>query len=191
LWDKLVEKGHAYGFAPVGMVALDIARIEAGYLLSGVDYIPARKALIEIQKSSPLELGLGWAVDFTKEHFNGCRALTVEREQGSRWAFTGLEVNWVSLEALFGRFGLVPRVTGQASRQAVPVYSGSRQIGQATSHTFSPVLKKYIALASLEQEYAELGKRVQIEITVEYTRLRAEATVTRLPFFNPPRKKSL
>jgi aminomethyltransferase len=196
LWDLLMEKGQGYGISPAGMVALDIARIEAGLLLISIDYISARRAAIEAQKSSPFELGLDWAVDLTKESFIGRRALTAERAAGSKWAFVGLEVDWVSMEKLFGEVNLVPQVAGRASRQAVPVYAGGgrlrmRQVGQATSHTFSPILKKYIALASLERPYAKPGNRVKFEITVEYNRLQAEATVMELPFFNPPRKRAL
>lgn len=191
LWDRLVERGAVYGLTPAGMVALDIARIEAGYLLAGIDYISSRRALIETQKSSPYELGLGWAVDLGKDHFIGRQALKKEMVEGSRWAFAGVEIHWRSLEKLFGRVGLVPQVAGRASRQAAPVYAGGRQVGQATSHTFSPILKKYIALASLERPFAETGQKVEFEITVEYTRLQAEATVTRLPFYDPPQKRAV
>ena len=191
VWDSLVEKGTVHGLAPAGMVALDIARIEAGYLLIGVDYIPSRQALIEIQKSSPLELGLGWAVDLSKDDFIGLKALKQEMGQGSKWAIAGLEVNWRALEELYGRIGLAPRVAGRASRQAVPVYASGRQIGQATSQTFSPVLKKYIAISSLERPYAEVGREVEIEVTVEYSRMRAKAEVVKYPFFNPPRKRAV
>ena len=129
-------------------------------------------------------------MDLSKESFIGRRALQEEHSKGSTWAFVGLDVRWEALEALFERVGLVPQLAGRASRAAVPVYVGGRQIGQATSHTFSPLLKKYIALASLENRYAEIGQRVQVEITVEYTRQRADATVVGLPFFDPPRKKA-
>jgi aminomethyltransferase len=196
LWDLLMERGQGYGIAPAGMAALDIARIEAGLLLISIDYISARRAAIEAQKSSPFELGLEWAVDLTKGSFIGRKALIAEQAAGAKWAFVGLEVNWGSMEKLFGEVNLVPQVAGRASRQAVPVYAGGgplrmRQVGQATSHTFSPILKKYIALASLERLDAKPGNRVKFEITVEYTRLQAEATVTELPFFNPPRKRAL
>ena len=190
LWDQLMEKGLEYGIIPTGMVALDIARIEAGLPLIAVDYISSRRALIPEQKSSPYELGLGWAVDLTKEAFIGRKALQDERDRGSNWSFVGLQVQWESLEEQFGKVGLVPQLAGRASRTAVPLYAGGRQIGQATSHTFSPILKKYIALASLKRRYAEIGNRVQMEITVEYTRQQVDTTVVRLPFFDPPRKKA-
>jgi aminomethyltransferase len=73
---------------------------------------------------------------------------------------------------------------------AVPVYKGDHQIGQATSQVFSPVLKRYIAIASLESRYASLGNVLEIEITVEYVRRRAQARVVKMPFLNPARKKA-
>lgn len=191
LWDALVEAGQNYGLSPAGMAALDIARIEAGLLLIEVDYISSRKALIEAQKSSPFELGLGWTVALEKEDFVGRSALLAESKAGAVWQFTGLEVDWPALEKLFAAVGLPPQVTGRASRVAVPLYnSRGRQVGQATSHTFSPLLKKYIALASVESRYARPGTRLNFEITVEYTRQKCPATVVNLPFFNPERKRA-
>jgi aminomethyltransferase len=190
VWDLLIATGWEYGLLPAGMVALDISRIEAGLLLIEVDYISCRKALIPDQKSTPLELGLEWTVDFDKKYFVGKDALREEKARGPAWRFFGLEVDWGSLEALFAAVDLPPLVAGRASRTALPVYKNGRHVGQATSHTFSPLLKKYIALASLEAPYARLGDTVQIEITVEYVRHTANAVVTSPQFFNPPRKKA-
>jgi aminomethyltransferase len=182
VWDLLMEIGQGYGILPAGMVALDIARIEAGLILLQVDYISARKALIDVQKSSPYELGLGWTVDLDKPAFVGRQALLAEKARGPAWNLVGLEIDWLSL---------VPQVTGRASRSAVPVYWGGRQVGHATSLAFSPILKKYIALATLESGSAQPGTSVEVELTVEYVRRRAAAKVARPPFFNPARKRSL
>jgi aminomethyltransferase len=94
------------------------------------------------------------------------------------------------LEAVFGKVDLTPRLAGRASRLAVPVYSGGRQIGQMTSHTFSPILKKYIGLATVERKYAVADARVSVEVTVEYTRQRSEARLVKTPFYNPARKRA-
>jgi aminomethyltransferase len=94
------------------------------------------------------------------------------------------------LEALFNTVDLAPQVAGPASRSAVPLYKDGRQIGQATSHTFSPILKKYIALATLETPYAAIGDQVEMEFTIEYIHRRASARVVETPFFNPPRKRA-
>jgi aminomethyltransferase len=189
LWDRLVVAGRGYGLLPAGMAALDLARIEAGLLLIEVDYKSSRKALIPAHNSSPFELGLGWAVDLEKPGFIGRQALLVERQRGPQWGFAGLEADWEALERQFARAGLPPQVAGRASRLAVPVYLGRRQIGQATSQAFSPVLKKYLALATLDSQHLEPGMAVEIEITVEYVRLRVGAKVVKLPFFNPARKR--
>ena len=190
LWDMLMENGRGYGIAPVGMVALDIARIEAGLLLIEVDYISSRKALIEAQKSSPYEIGLGWAVDLDKESFVGKQALLAEKQRGSQWKLVGLETDWESLEREFARVDLTPRLAGRASRSAVPIYKNGRHIGQATSHTFSPILKKYIAIGTVLGEHADPGAPVKMEFTVEYVRQQADAVLVKTPFYNPPRKRA-
>ena len=190
LWDCLMARGAAYGLLPAGIVALDIARIEAGLLLIEVDYISAHKARIEDQKSSPYEIGLGWAVALDSADFVGRKALTAEKERGSKWTFVGLHVDWVDLERLYDAVDLPPQVAGRASRLAVPIYKNGRQIGQATSRTFSPVLKQYIAMGTVLSEHAQLGSQVQLEVTVEYSRQKARATLVKTPFFDPARKRT-
>jgi aminomethyltransferase len=190
LWDMLMDTGEEFGVVPAGLVALDIARIEAGLLMLQVDYISSRKSLVRSQTSSPFELGLGWTVDLQKKHFIGREDLMSESLRGSSWSIVGLEIDWQSLEDEFNRVGLVPQVVGRASRAAVPVYLEKRYIGHATSQAFSPILKKYIAIASLEKRFASIGKKVNLEITVEHVRRIAQARVVKLPFFNPVRKKA-
>jgi aminomethyltransferase len=190
LWDLLIEHGTGFGIAPAGMLALDIARIEAGLIMIQIDYISTRHALIPDQKSSPFEIGLAWAVDLGKGDFIGRKALQAEKASGSKWELVGVEVDWSSLEAQYARFALTPRVAGRASRAAVPVYKAGRQVGQMTSHTFSPLLKKYIGIATIERQYAGIGDRVGVEVTVEYTRQKADARLVKTPFYNPPRKRA-
>jgi glycine cleavage system T protein (aminomethyltransferase) len=190
LWDGLIEVGAPYGITPAGMLALDVARIEAGLLLIEVDYVSSRHALIEAQKSSPYELGLGWTVADGKEQFNGKGALLREKARGSEWQFTGLTVDWDSLERLYAEVGLPPRLPTVAWRTSVPVYASGRQVGYATSGGWSPLLKQYVALAHLETRFAQLGTPVHMEVTVEHRRKQAEARVTKLPFFNPDRKRA-
>ncbi len=191
LWDALIEIGGPYGLAPAGMLALDIARIEAGLLLIDVDYVPAFKAKIEAQTSSPLELGLGWAVKLDKGHFTGRAALLEESNRGATWKFVGLEIQWDSLEKLYGSVGLPPLLPTEAWRTSAPVYSSrGAQVGYATSGCWSPILKKYIALAHVNTAAATIGDRLLMEVTVEHHRKKAEATVVPTPFFDPPRKRS-
>lgn len=191
LWDRLLEVGRAYNILPVGLDALDMVRVEAGLLLIGVDYISAPHALLDAQKSSPFDAGLGWAVKLNKPNFVGKRALLAEQTSGVRWSLVGLTVDWFELERLWGAVGLRPSVVGKVtSRASVPVYKEGEQVGQATSHLFSPVLKKFIGLASVETAYAHPGTHLELELTVEYRRVMAQATVTKLPFFNPERKRA-
>ncbi|HYT82345.1 MAG TPA: aminomethyltransferase family protein [Gemmatimonadales bacterium] len=190
LWDALIETGSPYGITPAGMLALDVARIEAGLLLIEVDYFSSRHALIEAQKSSPFELGLGWTVALDKERFNGQAALAAEKRRGAAWQFTGLAVDWESLERLYAEVGLPPRLPTQAWRTSVPIYgNGRRQVGYATSGGWSPLLKQYLALAHLEAPFARTGTALRMEVTVEHRRKQATARVTPLPFFNPDRKR--
>ncbi len=189
VWDALLAEGSRHGIVPAGIWALDIARIEAGLLMLEVDYVSARHALIEGQKSSPFELGLGWTVSKTKNHCVGKAALEAERAAGSSWKFVGVEVAWDSLERLYAEVGLPPKLPTVAWRTSVPLYAGTRQVGYATSGCWSPLLKRYLTLAHLEAEHAEVGAALEIEVTVEHRRKRAAARVVETPFFNPERKK--
>lgn len=190
LWDRVFEAGQRYGLLPAGMAALDIARIEAGLLLIEVDYKSAHHAVIEAQKSSPYELGLGWTVALDGADFIGRQALRAEKARGSAWSFVGLEIDWVHLEQLFAKVDLPPQVMRRASRTAVPLYKSGKQIGQATSQTFSPILKKYIALGQVRSQYVQPGTRLEIEVTVEHQRQKAVATIVEIPFYDPARKKA-
>jgi aminomethyltransferase len=192
VWDALIASGEPYGITPAGILALDVARIEAGLLLLDVDYVSARKALIEQQKSSPIELGLEWTVGFNKPTFVGHEALAAERARPAEWRFVGVEVAWEPLEALYTELGLAPKLPTTAWRTSVPLYAAEtdRQVGYATSGCWSPLLKRYLTLAHLEASSAELGSALEMEVTVEHRRKRARAHVRQVPFFNPERKRA-
>ena len=190
VWDALIEAGASYGITPTGMLALDVARIEAGLMLMDVDYVSARKAMIASQTSSPFELDLGWTVNLAKERFVGKAALAAEAARGAQWQFVGVEVDWDSLERLYAAVGLAPQLPATAWRASIPIYVGAEQIGYATSGGWSPLLKKYIALAHLQSRWAAAGTAVDIEITAEHRRKRAAARVVKKPFFNPERKRA-
>jgi aminomethyltransferase len=192
VWDALVAAGTPHGITPAGILALDVARIEAGLLLLDVDYVPSRKALIEQQKSSPLELGLEWTVGFDKAAFVGHETLLAERDRPAEWRFVGVEVQWEPLEALYTDVGLAPRLPTTAWRTSVPLYAADsdRQVGYATSGCWSPLLKRYLTLAHVEAGSADLDTELDMEITVEHRRKRARANVRPMPFFNPDRKRA-
>jgi aminomethyltransferase len=197
VWDTLMDKGKQFDIHAAGMLALDVARVEAGLLLIEVDYISSKKALIPSQKYSPYELGFGKMVHLDKEKFIGKRALTQDHKHGVARQLVGLEVDWVEVEEQFDKVGLSPAAPSQASRVSVPVYDSSnsnsndRQVGKATTTAFSPLLKKLIALASVSSEYSKPGTRLQMELTIEAQRMKTTATVVPLPFFNPKRKTAV
>ena len=188
VWDALIEAGRGFDLHPAGMLALDVARIEAGLLLVEVDFNSSKKALIESQKYTPFEMGLGRLVHLGKEKFVGRSRLMVEKERGHSRQIVGLEVDWNDIERVYESAGLAPAMSSTASREAVPVYRDGLQIGKATSTTWSPTLKKLISLATLRRESAIPGTRVKMELTLEAVRHRVGATVVKTPFFNPLRK---
>jgi aminomethyltransferase len=188
VWDALMAGGRAFDIKPAGMLALDVARVEAGLLLTDVDFHSSRKSLIESQKYTPYEMGLGRLVQLDKGRFVGQQALRDEYGRGPARRIVGLQVDWTGVEAIFEKVGLPPTVGAAASRVAVPVYRDRRHVGKATTTTWSPVLKRMIALATVERPHEANGTILQIELTVEGVRHRVAATVVPTPFFNPPRK---
>ena len=120
----------------------------------------------------------------------GRRALLEESKHRSEWSFVGLEVAWSDLDRLYAGHDLAPQVAGRATREPAPIYIGERQVGQATSTAFSPILKTYLALATLEHDYSKLGQHVELEMTVEYQRSRVAAKVSRKAFYDPPHKRN-
>jgi aminomethyltransferase len=188
VWDALISAGQAFELKAAGMLALDVARTEAGLLLLDVDYVGSRKALIPSQRYSPYELGLSRLVSLDKGPFVGRAALAAERRAGPRRKVVGLEIEWSDVEARYDKVGLAPVAPAATSRVAVPVVRGSRQIGRATTTAWSPTLKCLIALATIDRPYYDEGTRVEFEITVEGVRHFVGARVVRTPFFNPPRK---
>ncbi|HEX7284608.1 MAG TPA: aminomethyltransferase family protein, partial [Candidatus Angelobacter sp.] len=188
VWDALMEAGRQFDIHAAGMLALDVARIEAGLLLIEVDYTSSKKALIPAQKYSPYELGFGRMVHLEKENFVGKAALARQQKNGVPRQLVGLELDWTEVEAHYEKFGLTPAAPAQASRVHVPVYLGGRQVGKATSTTWSPLLKKMVALASIDTAHSQPGAMLQMEITIEAVRQKVTATVVKLPFFNPERK---
>lgn len=191
VWDALAAKGKQFDLHAAGMLALDVARVEAGLLLIEVDYMSSKKALIPTQKYSPYELGFAKMVHLEKENFIGRAALQRDQANGVARQLVGLEVDWPEVEASYEKFGLTPAAPSQASRVHVPVYLGSKQVGKATTTTWSPILKKMIALASVEMAHSRLGDKLQLEITIESMRQNVSAKVVKLPFFNPPRKTAV
>jgi aminomethyltransferase len=188
VWDALMEGGRPFDIKPAGMLALDVARVEAGLLLIDVDFNSSKKALIESQKYTPYEMGLGRLVQLDKAPFVGRPVLVAEQRSGPRRMVVGLEVDWTEVETIYDRLGLAPVAPAAASRVHVPVFRDGRQVGRATTTTWSPTLKRMIALATVDAPHFAEGTRLEIEMTVEAVRYHVGATVVKTPFFNPPRK---
>ena len=188
VWDALMEGGRPFDIKPAGMLALGVARVEAGLLLIDVDFHSSKKALIEAQKYTPYEMGLGRLVQLDKRPFVGRAPLAAEHTRGPAQQIVGLDISWPAVEKLYESIGLPPQVSAAASRTAVPVYRNGRQVGRATTTTWSPVLKKLIALATVAAPHFAEGTALEFEITVEAVRHRVPATVVKTPFFNPARK---
>jgi aminomethyltransferase len=192
LWDALMETGQDYALRPAGNTALDMVRIEAGLILIDVDFTSSVQTLFPVQRSSPYELGLGWTVKLDKDYFIGRDALRAEQAAGPARAAVGLEVDVQALERANATFGMPLQLPYTSWSDPLPLYRDEAQqehIGRATSGTWSPILKKYIAMARVEAAHSKLGSRVYIEIRIEGKRFSIPATVVQMPFFDPPRKK--
>jgi len=191
VWDILMDKGGAFGIKPAGLLALDVARLEAGFILLEVDYIGAEKAMIESQRYSPFEIALGWTVDLKKDYFIGAEALRMSQKNGFGRQIVGLEVSLEDYEYLYQQVGLPPQFPLTAWRGCVPLFKDERQVGYATTGAWSPALKKYLALATVEKSFSEPGSLLKMEVLVNYKRQATGVTVVKTPFFDPPRKRAV
>ncbi len=190
LWDALMAAGRPYDITPTGIYALDVARIEAGLIMLDVDYTSARRAVIPSQRFTPFEIGLGKLVHLDKAPFIGQPALRQAAKYSPARQIVGLDVEWTDVERLHDAVGLPPGIPAVASRVPVPVYRDGVQVGRTTSSTWSPTLKKLIALALVQGDCAAPGTQLEMELTVNHERKQARVKVAKLPFFNPPRKTS-
>jgi aminomethyltransferase len=186
VWDAIMHAGKAYGIVPAGLDALDMSRIEAGFILLGVDYFSALHTTLKQKKTTPFELGLGATVELERAPFVGQQAL--RRSQPSK-VMVGLELDWPTLESMYSKHDMAPALSTMASRDSLPIYLSGEQVGRVSSSTWSPTLKKYLALGSLRAEHARIGTTVEVEHTVLYERRTVPARVVERPFFNPERKR--
>ncbi len=191
VYDAVLSAGKSYGLLPAGLDAMDVTRIEAGFLLNGIDYFNANHCVIESRKSTPYELGFGWMVKLKRGPFNGRDALAVEKTHGPDRLLVGLHIDWDEHAALFAERSLPPEIPTAPWRTPVPVYDeGGEQVGYATSGSWSPILKKNLALATVQADHGVTGTPLRFEVTVEYERRTVAATVVDKPFFDPERKRA-
>jgi aminomethyltransferase len=195
LWDSVMEFHDSYKVRPAGLLALNETRIEAGLLQIDADFTSASQTLFDVQKTSPFELGLDWMVNLDGDFFVGRDALRKEKQNGSsRWTTVGIELDVTVLEKFYREYDMPLHLPERGWVGPVPIYSDEAQehhIGRGTSGTWSRLLKKYIVIARLEPQYAKLGTHFFIEEMVEAKAYSVPATVVKMPFFDPPRKKSL
>lgn len=179
VWDELMAAGHSRGIRPIGSRALNMARIEAGFLLPNVDFVSAEHTIRTGRDRSPLELGLGWLVEFDKPHFNGRRALLEERRRGPRSLLVGLDV------------------AGNKPAHNALLYAdqaGRREVGSVTSALWSPTCKRNIALAMVAAPHFAPGSTLWADIYLNrelaWERRMARAQVVERPFFAPDRRRA-
>jgi aminomethyltransferase len=177
LWDRLFEAGELHGISPLGSEALEMLRIEAGYILAGVDFAPALHTVRPANTRSPFELGLGWLVDFDKPVFNGRRALLEEKKHGSRYALVKLDIE-----------------DNKAANHSYVYDTREKKIGWVTSAMWSPSAKKNVALATVDAGHGKVGTRMLVEIYYQrelaWHRKMAKAEVVKDPFWDPPRRRA-
>jgi aminomethyltransferase len=129
-------------------------------------------------------------VELERAPFVGQAALARAASEGPARRFVGLEIDWEDFERIHERYALPPHLETGTSREGVPLFRGGRQVGYATSRSWSPLLKKYLALGTIDADLAAPDNELEIEVTCEYERHRARARVRKLPFFDPERKKA-
>jgi aminomethyltransferase len=191
VWDALFKDGEPFGLRPVGMRAMDVARVEAGLILIDAEYTGSRWAMSAEQEYSPFELGLGRLVNLKKADFVGKRALMAEQARGGPpRRLVGLAYDWAGIEKAFAAHGLPPTLLPETTSERTPLHAGRRRVGRVTSRTWSPMLKRVIALASVGKDHAEPETTLQAEWDVEGHRHKVAAAVVELPFLDLPRKRA-
>ena len=194
IWDSAMDLASDYQMRPCGLVALDMTRIEAGLPTIDAEFISAKQTLFEVQTISPLELGVGWMCKLDGDFFVGRDALIKEKSSGtSRWNTVGIELDVTYMEKYFREFAMPLHLPERSWSEAVPIYADEPQndlIGRGTSGMWSPLLKKYIVIARIPPQYAKLGSSFFIEEVIEAKAFSIPATVVKMPFFDPPRKKA-
>lgn len=193
VWDAVGEASAGRGVIPFGIVALSMARIEAGLLLLDVDFASSRFAWTDANRSTLIELGLGWMVrDLARDdrRFIGRSALERElRDRTSRWKLTGLVLDWQDYDRHYDAAGLIPPKDHTPIEDEYYVYDDEGgQIGYATSMMYSPMLQRHIAHARVPLDRTKPGSRVKLELPVNHRYEYFDAAVSRLPLYNPDRR---
>jgi aminomethyltransferase len=215
VWDAIWDAGRDRALTVFGMTALYMARIEAGLILLDVDFHSSRYAWTDADRSTPIELGFGWmfrdlapgatpsggasngANGASKNGhgpngraFVGRDAIRRElRDRTSRWQMTGLVVDWKDYDRIYDEAGLIPPKDHTPVQDEYYVYDNElNQLGYATSQMYSPMLQRHIALARVPLDRLAEGSHVKLEAGVRHRYEYFDATVSKLPLFNPQRR---
>ena len=216
VWDAVAAAGAGRGVIPFGMTALYMARIEAGLVLLDVDFHSSRFAWTDADRTTPIELGLGWMFrdlapadagkgpggngaaaadrnghdDRDGRAFIGGEAIKTElREKTSRWQLTGLVVDWRDYDRIYDAAGLIPPKDHTPIQDEYYIYDDAlNQLGYATSQMYSPMLQRHIALARVPLALTAPGSKVKLELPVAHRYEYFDAVVTRTPLYDPERR---
>jgi aminomethyltransferase len=177
MWDELYAAGSDYGIQPFGEEATNMARLEAGFIMPGMEFNEALKTVHFEHDQTPFELNLGWLVDFNKPHFNGRSALLKEKEHGPKYTLTRLDIE------------------GNKPAEQSYLYSNkrcTREIGYVTSAMWSPASKANIALAMIETAYlkGDIWAEIYYEKELRQYSKSARCTVMKKPFWTPARARA-
>ncbi len=177
LWDELYAAGENYGIQPFGEAALNMARLEAAFIMPAMEFNEALRTVHFEHDQTPFELSLGWLVDFNKPHFSGRSALLQEKQRGPKYTLTKLDIE------------------GNKPAEGSHIYKNERctqEIGYVTSAMWSPAVKANIALAMIETKHlqGELWAEIYYEKELrQYSRV-ARCTRKQKPFWRPARARA-
>jgi aminomethyltransferase len=178
LWDTLYAAGENHGIHPYGEAATNMARLEAGFIMPDLEFNESLKTVHFEHDHTPLELNLGWLVDFRKPHFNGRLALQAEKKRGPRYTLTKLDIE------------------GNKPAEGAWLYRNGKcrgeHIGYVTSAMWSPAVKANIALAMIETKYltGKVWAEIYYEKELRHYQKVARCTVVDKPFWAPTRARA-
>ena len=176
VWDRLMAIGKLRGLRVIGYEALDMARIEAGFVLPKVDFLSAQTVLRPDRSNTPYELGLEWLVTLDKPHFNGRRALLELSTQTPHRKLVAIEIE-----------------RDKPAHNALVYHKKSREVGMVTSALWSPTCKRNIAYAWLDAPYGQtvtgdLWVEIYLQKEIRWQRRMAKCHPVEKPFFVHPRR---
>jgi aminomethyltransferase len=177
LWDELYAVGADYGIQPYGEAATNMARLEAAFIMPGMEFNEALKTVHYQHDQTPYELNLGWLVDFKKPHFSGRAALLKEKQSKPKYTLTKLDI------------------AGNKPADGSYLYGDKgckREIGYVTSAMWSPAAKANIALAMIQTRYlkGEIWAEIYYEKELRQYNKVARCEVKDQPFWTPERAKA-